>query len=145
MQQTNTSNKKRKAAERTPISAGVNAAAEQPAPKRVARTSKSKGESSENTVASHERTQTSVAEAQPVTEALAAVPVTETVKASAVAEVPLPSSADVTRSSSEDVTTEDIARLAHSFWAARGYQHGSAEEDWFRAERQLRKTAAAHA
>jgi hypothetical protein len=31
---------------------------------------------------------------------------------------------------------EDIARLAYSFWQARGCQGGSPEEDWFRAERE---------
>jgi hypothetical protein len=34
-------------------------------------------------------------------------------------------------------THEDIARLAHSFWVARGYAHGSPHEDWLRAEREL--------
>jgi hypothetical protein len=33
---------------------------------------------------------------------------------------------------------EEVARLAHSYWEARGCQGGSAEEDWFRAERELR-------
>ncbi|MBS1859244.1 MAG: DUF2934 domain-containing protein [Acidobacteria bacterium] len=32
---------------------------------------------------------------------------------------------------------EQIARLAYSFWEARGYQGGSPEEDWIRAERML--------
>src|SRR5436305_123635 len=32
---------------------------------------------------------------------------------------------------------DEIARLAHSYWIARGYKHGSAEEDWLRAEREL--------
>ncbi len=32
---------------------------------------------------------------------------------------------------------EDIAKLAHSYWVARGHAHGSAEEDWLRAEREL--------
>ena len=35
------------------------------------------------------------------------------------------------------VAREEIARLAYSYWEARGYQGGSAEEDWFRAEREL--------
>ena len=35
-------------------------------------------------------------------------------------------------------TSEEIARLAYSYWEARGRQGGSAEEDWFRAERTLR-------
>jgi hypothetical protein len=33
---------------------------------------------------------------------------------------------------------EDTARIAYSFWEARGYQGGSSEEDWFRAEQELR-------
>ena len=44
---------------------------------------------------------------------------------------------------------EEIAVLAYSYWEARGYQGGSAEEDWLRAEQELsaRHTAssAAHA
>ena len=36
-------------------------------------------------------------------------------------------------------TREAIAQLAYSFWEARGYQGGSPEEDWQRAEQQLRK------
>jgi hypothetical protein len=35
-------------------------------------------------------------------------------------------------------TREEIARLAYSYWEARGRQGGSAEEDWFRAEQTLR-------
>ncbi len=31
----------------------------------------------------------------------------------------------------------EIAELAYSFWEARGRQHGSAVEDWLRAERLL--------
>lgn len=34
-------------------------------------------------------------------------------------------------------STEDIARLAYSFWEARGFKHGSAEEDWLKAEQEL--------
>lgn len=35
------------------------------------------------------------------------------------------------------VTHEEIARLAHKFWAERGGQHGHDAEDWFRAEQTL--------
>jgi hypothetical protein len=39
---------------------------------------------------------------------------------------------------SELVTREDIARLAYAFWEERGGQGGSPDEDWFRAENELR-------
>jgi hypothetical protein len=32
---------------------------------------------------------------------------------------------------------EEIARLAYAYWEARGQPHGSAQEDWFRAEHEL--------
>jgi len=31
-----------------------------------------------------------------------------------------------------------VARLAHSYWEARGSQGGSPEADWLRAEQELR-------
>ncbi len=37
-----------------------------------------------------------------------------------------------------DPDRDEIARLAHSYWEARGCQDGSAEEDWIRAEQELR-------
>jgi len=33
---------------------------------------------------------------------------------------------------------DDIARLAYSYWEARGVRGGSALEDWLRAERELK-------
>jgi hypothetical protein len=36
-----------------------------------------------------------------------------------------------------EVSEKEISRLAYSYWEARGYQGGSADEDWFRAEREL--------
>jgi len=33
---------------------------------------------------------------------------------------------------------KQIAQLAYSYWEARGYQNGSPEEDWLRAEAELR-------
>jgi hypothetical protein len=35
------------------------------------------------------------------------------------------------------ISTDEISRRAYSFWEARGYQGGTPEEDWFRAEREL--------
>jgi hypothetical protein len=36
---------------------------------------------------------------------------------------------------------DDIARLAHALWQARGGAPGSPEEDWFRAAYELRARA----
>jgi hypothetical protein len=40
---------------------------------------------------------------------------------------------------------EAIALLAYSYWEARGFTGGSPEEDWIRAECELRSTLAASA
>ena len=39
------------------------------------------------------------------------------------------------------VTDDAIARLAYSFWEARGRQGGSPDQDWLRAESELAKLA----
>ena len=49
----------------------------------------------------------------------------------------------VTQPVLEGPTREDIALLAYSYWEARGFQGGSPEEDWLRAERELAATPAA--
>jgi hypothetical protein len=36
-------------------------------------------------------------------------------------------------------THVEIAELAYSLWEARGRQHGTAQEDWLRAERLLKQ------
>ena len=40
---------------------------------------------------------------------------------------------------------EAVARLAYSYWEARGRPIGSPEEDWYRAENELRHPLAAAA
>ena len=37
-----------------------------------------------------------------------------------------------------DPSPDEIARLAYSYWEARAYAGGSPEEDWLRAQRELR-------
>lgn len=37
----------------------------------------------------------------------------------------------------------EIAALAYTYWAGRGYQGGSPDEDWLRAEQELRAKASA--
>ncbi|MBI1898617.1 MAG: DUF2934 domain-containing protein [Acidobacteria bacterium] len=39
------------------------------------------------------------------------------------------------------VRHEDIALLAYSYWEAHGGGDGSADQDWLRAERELRRRA----
>jgi hypothetical protein len=46
-----------------------------------------------------------------------------------------PTAAASGRGGSEDA---DVAQLAYSYWEARGHTGGSPEEDWLRAEQQLR-------
>ena len=36
---------------------------------------------------------------------------------------------------------DQIAALAHRYWAERGYQHGNDASDWLRAEKELRGMA----
>jgi hypothetical protein len=57
------------------------------------------------------------------------------------------SSKDSTRTSkpASTVDREAIARLAYSYWVARGFAGGSAEEDWLRAEDEIRNARAASA
>ena len=42
---------------------------------------------------------------------------------------------------SSTATHEKVAQLAYSLWQQRGCSEGSAEEDWFEAEQQLRSNA----
>jgi hypothetical protein len=38
----------------------------------------------------------------------------------------------------QPISRDEVARLAYSYWDARGGEGGSAEEDWLRAEQALR-------
>jgi hypothetical protein len=50
--------------------------------------------------------------------------------------------APVTQPVPVPTSQERIASLAYSYWEARGFQGGSPEEDWLRAEQELRAAAA---
>lgn len=39
------------------------------------------------------------------------------------------------------VSHDEVARLAHTYWQQRGHRHGQHEEDWLRAEQELRRKA----
>ena len=52
------------------------------------------------------------------------------------------SHATETHASNTDPEYDHIARLAYSSWQDRGCPDGSPEEDWFRAESELRERAA---
>jgi hypothetical protein len=41
----------------------------------------------------------------------------------------------------KSVSHEEVAALAHRFWAERGHKHGNHVDDWFRAEQELRGKA----
>lgn len=59
-------------------------------------------------------------------------------------EVSVPSSTLKTTEKSIGLSErERIALLAYSFWEARGRKGGSPEEDWFRAEKEIRKGSSA--
>ena len=51
----------------------------------------------------------------------------------------------VTQPVTDAPTQEQIACLAYSYWVERGYQGGSPEEDWLRAERELADASAVSA
>ena len=46
--------------------------------------------------------------------------------------------AETNESPVRTISSEEIARLAYSYWEARKFAPGSPEEDWLRAEQQLR-------
>ena len=53
---------------------------------------------------------------------------------------PEPSATETAAAEKVIIGFEEIAKLADSYWEARGCQGGLPEEDWFQAERELRKT-----
>jgi len=61
---------------------------------------------------------------------------------STVAETtPARTPAKAAQAHSGPISQEEIARLAHQYWTERGHGHGKHEDDWFRAEQELRKRA----
>jgi Protein of unknown function (DUF2934) len=44
-----------------------------------------------------------------------------------------------------DLDRQEIERLAYRLWQERGSPHGTSEDDWFRAEKMLRRRDSAEA
>ena len=59
------------------------------------------------------------------------------------AEVLAPSPIETQVPTAASVDRDETARLAYAYWEARGYQGGSSEEDWLRAEHALKARAMA--
>ena len=90
--------------------------------------------------------------AEPKKRRSAAAPKTTAVKHTHTTKKPVPQEVDaavsmapaqalahvLTQTITHDVTHEDVAQLAYSSWVARGCQGGSPQDDWFRAEQQLK-------
>ena len=90
--------------------------------------------------------------AEPKKRRSAAAPKTTAVKHTHTTKKPVPQEVDaavpiapaqavtnvVTHAVTHVVTHEDVAQLAYSSWVARGCQGGSPQDDWLRAEQQLK-------
>ena len=56
-------------------------------------------------------------------------------------EVVTPDSSESTKMACIQVDREEITGLAHQLWIERGCPNGTPDEDWFRAEAELRSRA----
>ena len=52
-----------------------------------------------------------------------------------------PPRVDFGRGNGGDPEADEVARLAYFYWESRGCNGGSPEDDWFRAERELKARA----
>ena len=111
----------------------TSASAENTVNPRSSRSSKLKKETSERGPAKHRKaiSPETIVESSPVVNAPVIDSVGVLTPADRRAEI-------ATKSTEISPSHEEIARLAHSYWVARGYATGSPEQDWLRAERELR-------
>ena len=133
MQSSNASKKAKMAEENSAPAPESSTAAEGISKPRTSSTSKLKKETGERGRATHRKAASpeTVIESSPVVES----PVIDSVGVL----TPATRSAEVgTRSSEISPSHEEIAKLAHSYWVARGYANGSPEQDWLHAEQELR-------
>jgi hypothetical protein len=148
MQLNKASKKTRNIAEETKASAPEkSAAAEVTANPRTTRSSKTKKtESTETGPVKHRHNKVNSATSPDVaptpamdTRAAAGVSSSIIVDAVGVVAPPLEKDNAVAFNPEVELPHEEIAKLAYSYWIARGHSHGGAEEDWLRAERELRQ------
>jgi hypothetical protein len=139
MQLNKTSKKTRNIAEETIASAPEISAAAEGTPKpRTTRSSKTKKtETTETGLVNHHHKTSSVAEKPK------SAPVTSSIVDPVGVVAPPVEPESLTRAAaagagSSDIAHEDVAKLAYSYWIARGYSHGGAEQDWLRAEQELK-------
>jgi hypothetical protein len=145
MQWNKASKKTRNIADETQASAPeTNAAAEMTPKPRTTRSSKTKKTETAETgsVKHHHKGTSAVADAgtekggmRTLAAAVGAAPTSSIIVDAVGVVAPEPPIAEPIRR--REVTQEAIAKLAYSYWIARGYAHGGAEEDWLRAEQEL--------
>ncbi len=128
--QSSKASKKTKIAEETvaPVPE-TSTSAESTANPRSSRSSKLKKETSDMGPAKHRKNSSP----ETIVDSSRAVKTTSAGAGSSSVEAPIIDSVGVMSPSNEE-----IAKLAHSYWIARGHAHGSAEEDWLRAEQELK-------
>jgi hypothetical protein len=136
MQSENTSKTTRKTAKPKTLEAVETAQAEVVKKTRATKSSPTKSSASSKSAASpkhhHSAATDKVKAVKPIALAeIAAEAVSAVAESNAIAEEARPITEE------REIGHEDIARLAHSFWAARNYADGSADEDWLRAEKEL--------
>lgn len=126
MQSSNTSKKIRKAAEDTGAAAPDlgTPAAESKSKSRAPKSSSTKQETKETGRAKHRN----ASAAEPLT-------ATRTVDSPVIDPVGILTPSQ----EGQELNHTHIAKLAYSYWIARDYAHGFADEDWHRAERELKE------
>jgi len=104
-----------------------------PKPRSKTSSTVKKNETSESTSAMRHRKAASTV----VAENAVAPPKAMAASAGASSSFSTPASTVESQDTKISVSREEIAKLAHSYWVARGYTQGNPDEDWLRAETEL--------